>query len=604
MLMDGVDDIEVTPQHSAAIDEFESRTPSDTIPPIVGFLSGVLMNPTVADLADRFWTTRLWMSPTMANLYGDHRFDSGIEDVSVEFEDAAIAKLRGLMDEVAAIDTSALESQDRITLELLVHEAEGALVSLEGRAAEFAVDPMIGLHVQLPSFAPQVSIADAQHAEDIAERWSKVGVLFDQLAERHRRGVANGRTPPQMLVEKSLAQLDRYLASPIEDDPFTKPTAPQGYTPEQEAEWRQRLADNVTDVIRPALQRYRDVVRNEVAPAARSNDNPGVGHIPGGAELYRAAIANYTSLELEAETIHQTGLDLITAIEDEYLELGARTLGTSDLEQIYARLRDDPELRYSDAAAVIGDAERAVAAAEEESPNWFGTLPGQRCLVKAIPELEAKEAPLAYYLPAAGDGSRPGTFFINNSDPSKITRYESEALAFHEGVPGHHFQLTLALEIEDLPMFRKNALLHAYVEGWGLYTERLADEMGLYSSDLARIGMLSYDSWRAGRLVVDTGMHAMGWSRDKAIEYMATHSPQQRSNIENEVDRYIGYFGQALSYMTGRLEIQRLRDDAQSQLGDRFDIRQFHDVVLGSGPLTLPILGRLVDEWIGQRTSA
>jgi uncharacterized protein (DUF885 family) len=401
-----------------------------------------------------------------------------------------------------------------------------------------------------------------------------------------------------MLVEKSLAQLDRYLASPIEDDPFTKPMAPESFSPSQEAEWRQRLAATVTEVIRPALQRYRDVVRDEVAPAARSNDNPGVGHIPGGAELYRAAITNYTSLELEAETIHQTGLDLIAEIEDEYRRLGAGALGTSDLDEIYARLRDDPALRYSEAAAVIGDAERAVAAAEAESPNWFGTLPRQRCLVKAIPELEAKEAPLAYYLPAAGDGSRPGVFFINSSDPTKMTRYEAEALAFHEGVPGHHLQLTIAQEIEDLPTFRKNALLHAYVEGWGLYTERLADEMGLYSSDLSRMGMLSFDSWRAGRLVVDTGMHAMGWSRNQAIEYLVAHSPQQRSNIENEVDRYIGYFGQALSYMTGRLEIQRLRDDARSRLGDRFDMKQFHDVVLGSGPLTLPILGRLVDEWV------
>ncbi|MDH3731497.1 MAG: DUF885 domain-containing protein, partial [Acidimicrobiia bacterium] len=547
---------------------------------------------------ERFWTAQMSMNPTQANLYGDHRFDSDMDDVSLETEEQKIGTLQALIAEANAIELGTLESQDRITVELLVHEAKGGLVALEGRVAEFLVDPMIGAHVALPSFAPMASIAEPQHADDIAEKWSKVGLFFDQLAERHRQGVANGRTPPQMLVEKSLEQLDRYLASPVADDPFTKPMAPSSFDEAQEAGWRQRLADNVTDHIRPAVARYRDMVRDEVAPAARSNDIPGVGHIPGGAELYKAAIANYTSLDIEAEEIHQTGLDLIARLEDEYRDLGQAALSTSDLDEIYSRLRDDPELRYDSSADVMKDAERAVADAEAESPDWFGTLPQQRCRVMAIPELEAKEAPLAYYMPAAGDGSRPGMFFINSSDPSKMTRYESEALAFHEGVPGHHFQLTIALEIEELPIFRKNALLHAYVEGWGLYTERLADEMGLYSNDLARMGMLSFDSWRAGRLVVDTGLHAMGWSRQQAIDYLAAHSPQQQSNIENEVDRYIGYFGQAVSYMTGRLEIERLRDDAKARLGHAFDIKQFHDVVLGSGPLTLPVLGRLVEEWV------
>ncbi|MEE8330529.1 MAG: DUF885 domain-containing protein [Acidimicrobiia bacterium] len=556
------------------------------------------MNPQVADLADRFWETNLSVMPTGANLYGDHRFDSEMEDVSLETEDRNILALRSLVDEATAFPTDGLDSQDRITLQLLVHEAEGALLDLEGRTAEFLVDPMLGPHVLLPAYAPQASITEPQHAHDIAERWTKLGTFFDQLAERHRQGVANGRTPPAKLVEKSLAQLDRYLASPLEQDPFTMPMAPQAFSDQEEAEWRQGLADNVASVVRPALEHYRDVVRDVVAPAARSDENPGIGFIPGGAELYRKAVAKYTSLEREPEEIHQIGLDLIAALEDEYRELGAAALGTSDLDEIYSRLRDDPELRYSDSAVVVADAERAVSDAEAAAPEWFGVLPRQQCVVKAIPELEAKEAPLAYYMPPAGDGSRPGAFYINSAEPGNVTRYESEALAFHEGVPGHHFQIAIAQEIEGLPEFRKFGLLHAYVEGWGLYTERLADEMGLYSNDLARMGMLSFDSWRAGRLVVDTGMHAMGWSRQQAIDYLAAHSPQQPTNIENEVDRYIGYFGQALSYMAGRLEIDRLRADAEQRLGDSFDIKAFHDVVLGSGPLTLPVLGRLVDDWV------
>jgi uncharacterized protein (DUF885 family) len=558
------------------------------------------VDPVVADLAARFWEAELSIFPTMANLYGDHRFNHELEDVSLAAEEANAATLRGLVSEAQSIDATGLDSQDRITLELLVHEAEGLLVDLEGRSVEFGVDPMLGAHVQLPSYAPQASITEADHAHDIATRWSKLGTFFDQLGERHRQGVAAGRTPPRILVEKSLAQLDRYLASPVETDPFTRPMAPRSFTEAEEAEWRQALASNVADVVRPAVERYRDLVRDEVLPAARSNDQPGIGFIPGGAELYRAAVARYTSLERQPEEIHQIGLDLIASIEDEYRELGPRALGTSDLEEIYARLRDDPALRYDDPAEVVADAERAIAAAEAEAPNWFGLRPRQRCTVKEIPELEAQEAPLAYYLPPAMDGSRPGSFFINSSIPETQTRYEAEALAFHEGVPGHHFQIALAQEIDGLPEFRKNALLHAYVEGWGLYAERLADEMGLYSGDVARLGMLSYDSWRAGRLVVDTGMHALGWSRRQAIEYLAEHSPQQMTNITNEVDRYIGFFGQALSYMTGRLEIERLRHLAQDRLGGGFDIKEFHDVVLGSGPLTLPVLDRLVTEWLQQ----
>jgi uncharacterized protein (DUF885 family) len=243
-------------------------------------------------------------------------------------------------------------------------------------------------------------------------------------------------------------------------------------------------------------------------------------------------------------------------------------------------------------------AEQALARAKETIPDWFGRLPNADCVVVDIPDVAAKDATIAYYLQPAADGSRPGSYYINVSEPTTRTMFESEVLAFHESIPGHHLQIAIAQELEGIPDFRRHAWITAYGEGWGLYVERLADEMGLYSGDLARLGILSFDSWRACRLVVDTGLHALGWSRQEAIDYLMENSPQAVNNIVNEVDRYIAWPGQALAYMIGRREIVRLREEAESTMGARFDIKGFHDTVLGSGPVPLPVLQDLVAEWI------
>jgi uncharacterized protein (DUF885 family) len=246
---------------------------------------------------------------------------------------------------------------------------------------------------------------------------------------------------------------------------------------------------------------------------------------------------------------------------------------------------------------MLDSARDAVERAERAAPAWFGIMPTSRCVVEAVPEAEAPNAPAAYYSPTALDGSRPGTYYANTSRAQERYRYQSEAIAFHEAVPGHHFQITLAQEMTHLPMLRRLAGITSYLEGWGLYCERLADEMGLYSDDVARLGMLAADSMRAGRLVVDTGLHALGWSRTQAVDYLREHTPLALVEIESEVDRYIAAPGQALAYMVGRLEIQRIRAEAEQVLGDRFDIRAFHDVVLGGGPLPLAVLDEVVGAW-------
>jgi uncharacterized protein (DUF885 family) len=380
------------------------------------------------------------------------------------------------------------------------------------------------------------------------------------------------------------------LASPDDQSPFLAAKRPADLDVD---EWGSRLSDLVRDYVRPALGAYRDMIADQVRAAGRSDEEPGLSWLPDGEASYAALIRRHTSLPLSAGEIHDIGLQQVDRLEDEYRELGADVLGTSELTEIYGRLRDDPDLHFESGPEVVEYSENAMAKAKAAMSSWFGRLPRADCVV-----METPVGPLAFYLPPAPDGSRPGTFFINTAQPSNWGRFEIEAMAYHEGIPGHHLHLAISQELEDIPEFRKHAIIDVCAEGWGLYAERLADEMGLYTGQLERIGMLSNDSMRSVRLVVDTGIHGKGWSRQKAINYFLANSPMSLGAIENEVDRYIAHPGQALAYMLGRLEIMRMRREAEEALGDGFDVKGFHDTVLGGGMVPMPTLDRMVKEWV------
>ncbi len=562
------------------------------------------MNPRVADVAERFWDRLMEAHPTSASLViGDHRFADRMEDLGAEAEAALAADLRGFSAAAAAIDADQLDAEDRITRLVLIDEADSMAASLECRLPEFLVDPMLGPQMDIVTSIPQLSAPDADVAARFVAKAGDTARYFDEAVDRLRDGVAAGRTPVRVLVEKTLGQLDAMIDAPLEDDPFLRIGLPDAMDDAAKERWREDMARQVREVVRPALVRYRDYVRDAVLPVARPGDKAGLCWLPDGDEVYAHQTRRYTSLHIDPDAVHRLGLDEIAALEEEYAELGGRVLGTTAIAEIYERLRDDPALRFETADQVREAAETALARANEAVPDWFGRLPKAPCVVQPIPDIGAADAPLAYYLPPAQDGSRPGVFFINLTEPETRTRYESEALAFHEAVPGHHLQLTISQELEDLPMVRRYGLQTAYVEGWGLYTERLADEMGLYSGDLARLGILSFDSWRAGRLVVDTALHAKGWSRRQAIDYLTANSPQAPNNIVNEVDRYIGYAGQALAYKLGQREIFRLREDARRKLGAGFDVAAFHDTVLGSGALPLRVLADVIERWAEQQVA-
>jgi uncharacterized protein (DUF885 family) len=349
----------------------------------------------------------------------------------------------------------------------------------------------------------------------------------------------------------------------------------------------------VTDVIRPALNRYRDLLAEDVLPVVRPDDQAGLWAIPDGDLVYSRLIEKYTTMPMQPGEIHEIGLSQIARLEGEYAEYGPAAVGTDDVNEIYNILRTDKSIMHTDGADIVAQCEAAFDRARAEMPNWFGRFPKSDCGIE-----ETAHGAIAYYFPPAEDGSRPGSFFMNTSDPSAWGHAEVEGTAFHEGIPGHHMQIAIAQEMGDaLPTFRRHEFISAYGEGWGLYAERLAQEMGLYSGPLALVGMLHGDSMRACRLVVDTGMHALGWSRQQGIDYMFNNSPMSMQQVVAEIDRYLSSPGQALSYMMGRLEIDRIRRDAEARLGDRFDIKGFHDVILGSGCIPLTTLNRIVNEW-------
>ena len=463
------------------------------------------------------------------------------------------------------------------------------------------MSPANGPQVEFLNLADLQPLRDAGDADAMLARWRAMGGWMDDLIANHRRGQTDGNFPIAILVERVVSELGEILARPIEDLPLLQPLRREN-PPMPPAEWRRfagDLEDAVRDGVLPAFRRYRSYLADEALPTARDQAHAGIANLLGGYERYAALAHAHTTTEIEPDGLHAIGQEEIARIDAEIADLGKRALGTGSLAATLASLRGDKSLYFSTRDEVMGIAERSLRAAEEAIPDWFGRVPVTPCeVVRMLPHEEAHST-IAYYREPAADGGRPGRYYVNTSEPQTRPRYEAQALAFHESVPGHHLQIAIGQELTALPTFRRHAEATAFIEGWGLYSERLANEMGLYAGDVDRIGMLSYDAWRACRLVVDTGMHAMGWSRSQAIRYMTEHSALAVNNVTNEVDRYLAWPGQALAYKIGQLEIRKVRREAEAALGARFDIKAFHDAVLGHGPLPLATMREAVTRDLG-----
>jgi len=559
----------------------------------------------LARLAAEYWDTFLETHPLFATAVGDDRFDDRLSDPTPEGIAAARARFAALRDRAAALDPGLLAGEDSVTLSALRETIDSDIAELDTGLLEWNVDPLDGVPAELLQVPDYQRLETPADGRNMVTRWREMAVFADRHLATLRRSLADGRVACRAPGDRTVAILEELLDGPADDWPFLAPLAEidglPGWTTAERERFATDLRAAVDDAIRPAFERLHDALVTEILPASRSQEHPGMCHVDGGPDGYRRLIRVHTSLDLDAETLHRIGLDEIARIDAELADLAGRTIGAPSLEAALASLRADPSLYFATGDEVYERAATSLARAVEAIPSWFGRLPQAPCEVVRMAPFESEHSTIAYYRQPAVDGSRPGQFFINTSRPETRPRYEAEALAFHEAVPGHHLQIAIGQELPHLPEFRRHLGPTAFFEGWGLYTERLSDEMGLYSGDLDRIGVLSFDAWRAARLVVDTGMHALGWSRDRAIRFMLDHSALAPNNIGNEVDRYIVLPGQALAYKTGQLELLRLRAETGERLGPAFDIRGFHDTVLGSGALALPTLRGVVEAWASGR---
>ena len=545
------------------------------------------MSSEIDTLAEEYWQHYLATNPTSAHLLGEYDRAAEFDEATRESEDRDIAELRSFAQRAQAIDESGLDEQQRITVAVLEADATSQAELTEARFREMAADPIFGEQVSMPIMLGMLALPTAEVAEALVDKFRGMGRYYRELADRQREGVASGRCPAAFAVRDTVAQLDGLLSRPIADDPLLTTTSPpDGLDVDG---WKARLRSVIESDVRPGMEAYRDVLRDEVLPNGRSDERCGLSWLPDGEAAYAATLRYYTTTTKTAQEIHDIGLEQIAKLADEYRTLGPEVVGSDDLTQIFEAMRTDPKLHFSTGEELVEASEVALQRAWDAMPQWFEVLPQAKCGVQST-----MTGAKAFYFPPAGDGSRGGTFFVNVADPTSWGIFELEAMAFHEGIPGHHLQLAIASELEGVPEFRKHIHNSAYAEGWGLYTERLSDEMGLYSSAVDRMGMFAADSMRACRLVVDTGLHALGWSRQQAVEYMVANSPLAEGVVRPEVDRYVVSPGQATSYMVGRLEIQRMRAEAEARQGTSFEVKQFHSAVLDSGSLPLGVLDDVV----------
>lgn len=539
-------------------------------------------------LATEVWREYLADHPVHATALGVRDHDDRMPDPRPEARAARHDRLETRRREVEAIPEGALDEARGVTRAELLAALGGDLARLRAASDEYLVSHMAGLQVMLPRLASLQPLRSKREAEAFRGRVEAAPTWVQAVTENLRAGLKRDRVSAVTPVARSARQLSGLLTRPTAEWTLVKHAA--GHSTEEGA----RVQAAVDDRLRPALANHLAFLLGELLPRARSDEAPGACHLPRGDETYLASAKAYTSLDIDPQQVHDRGLEEVARLHRVVLGLGDRCLGARDLRQLRACLDSAPDLHFRDEDDVLARAREAVDRAWETLDRICTLRPAGPCQVEPIPALEAPDAPLAYYRAPSVDGARPGTYYVNTHAPTTKLAIDAEGVAFHEAVPGHHLQIAVAQTL-DLPDFRRFRTWSAYAEGWALYSEKLSDELGLYSRDLDKLGMLSQDLWRACRLVLDTGLHALGWSRQQAIDFAMRESLLPRETIENEVDRFVVMPGQALTYKLGEHEVQRLRRRSEERDGDTFSLTGFHDRVLGAGAVSLPTLAKLVE---------
>ncbi len=554
----------------------------------------------LAKLADRYWDAQMEHSPTWATALGDDRFNDRLEDVSDEARRRWESTLNALLHDLRRVYAGWLSPEERLTDDLLERSLRDDVLRVELRPEYSSLDPLYGPQIRFPLILVSQPFRNADDFRNYIARLRAFGQQVTDTISSLRDGVALGWVSPRIIVEKVIPQIRAQIVRDVTKSTFYAPVKKVSILDEADrapvtAEIAQAIASDVV----PAFLELLAYVEDDYLPACRTT--VGIGSLPNGAAMYRALVRLHTSVSIEPDEVHRIGLEEVARIRGEMAKI-QKELGISGtLDEFLVQVRSDTRQRFRTSDELYAEANRLLQRTKPLMRELFGRLPRADCVLKEMEPFRAAAAPMAYYNQAAEDGSRPGYFYVNTHEPQERLRFTLEALTYHEAIPGHHLQSALDQENGALPEFRRHGSYTAYVEGWALYAEKLGYEIGGYRTPYARLGQLTFEIWRACRLVVDTGIHWKGWSRQQAIDYLAANTCMTLFDIETEVDRYIAWPGQALAYKIGELRILDLRHNAERTLGDRFDLRAFHDALLAGGAMPIDVLEQRMNAWIASQ---
>jgi uncharacterized protein (DUF885 family) len=548
-------------------------------------------------LFDEMWQDRLSHHPEFASSIGDKRYNDQLTDYSVDAYNQELARGRDYIVRLGSIDTAGMDDQEVLSKDLMVRQLIDQQEAAEFKPWEMPVNQFSGLHSELPQLVSRLSFETVKDYDDYTARLIKIPTAFDQISANMNAGVEDGRVPPRYLLEKVLVQVNAIATEKPEDTPFARPLKKfsAGISAADQTRIKAATLDAIQKQVLPAYQQFGRFLKATYIPAGRTD--PGVWSIPDGDKYYAFRVRESTTTSLTPQQIHQIGLDEVKRDEAAMLVI-AQKLGFKDVAALRASIVTNPKLHAQTKEQYL-DAFRAdIDQMRPKLPSLFGRLPKAPLEVEAVPAFIEKDQAPAYYDRGTPDGKRPGKVFVNTYDFEHRSLANVESIAYHEGLPGHHLQISIAQELTGIPEFRKYLGYTAFTEGWGLYAERLGKDVGFYQDPYSDYGRLEADNFRAIRLVVDTGVHSLHWTREQMVQYFKDNSGLDDATIQSEVDRYIAWPAQALGYKIGQLKILELRAKAQQELGSKFDIRAFHDEVIDSGALPLDVLEQRVDAWI------
>ena len=552
------------------------------------------------ELLSEQWEKGIVRNPEWASSLGDNRFNHKLNDTSYETILKRQGETRELQETVKKIDRSKLSEDDQLNYDLYLHGIEKQIEGFQFLSYLIPIDQMGGIQIGFAGISNYMPFNNVKDYENYLARMRAFPIKLDQTIDLMKRGVKEGWVPPKIILVSVPDQIKAQFEKLIEESPLFKPfnDFPESIPSEEQTRLIDEMISVLTEYVYPAYEKLYSYFVESYLPSC--GESIACKDFPNGDIYYKYQIKSYTTTDLTAEEIHQIGLGEVDRIRAEMKKVINMTEFNGSFDEFLTFLRSDSQFYFTSEDELLNEYRMICKKADAELPKFFGLLPRLPYGVKPIPDYQAPASPTAYYYSGSQEAGRAGFFMANTYRLETRPKYEMEALSIHEAVPGHHLQITLAQELDNIPKFRRYGGYTAFVEGWGLYSEKLAEEMGFYKDPYSKFGQLTYEMWRACRLVVDTGMHTLGWTRQEAIDFMLSNTAKTENDVTVEIDRYIAWPGQALAYKIGELKIRELRSKAEKEMGDNFNIRDFHDVVLGNGAVPLDILEKHVNEYISQ----